>query len=251
MKKYILPLLFPCLLLIGPLFAQHTFTDDFERAATGPQTSSSDPNAIGSMYTISSGSWNVSAPGSNGRDTGFLSSSVSGFMYYNGVQTLRSAPGESFSVSVDAWNGGYESTDSRRMGLVVNYLDDNNYYAIDFFVTAENQGRVRFYLQLDGERTIIGQEFPVLLDRQTYYTLSAVGDHTGLTVALSEVGGPVLFTQTDSATDLTNGYAGFRRDSNTSVAFDNFSITAIPEPSAYAMLLGAMSVGLLVLRRRR
>lgn len=60
-------------------------------------------------------------------------------------------------------------------------------------------------------------------------------------------------TFTDSTyTGVTTDFLGvYGRGSNTAVTLDNMSVTVIPEPSSFALLAGALALGVIMLRRRR
>lgn len=54
-----------------------------------------------------------------------------------------------------------------------------------------------------------------------------------------------------NATTFYGAFAGGNNSGSNIAAFDSFSVTAIPEPSAYAVLAGFGALGLVALRRRR
>lgn len=247
-------------LLLGTLAAgsvsAQVFVDDFQRATTSGQTSASSPNAIGTEYTITSGEWSISDASTSGRIPNQLVSTVDGFMYYNGFQTLRDAvAGESFSLSADVWAGGYETGTSgaRRQGLVFNFQDENNYLTADFLVSSAGNGTFRLVRWLSGVRTIITQDTSVNIDRLTYYTIEVSTDGTGEITAeiFNTSGGAALASLSNNPSGFTDGFAGFYKNSSAGAAYDNFSLTTVPEPGFAAALLGLASLALVVARRRR
>jgi hypothetical protein len=54
-----------------------------------------------------------------------------------------------------------------------------------------------------------------------------------------------------SGADLFAGFGGGNDSGSPIAAFDNFAVTAIPEPSSFAALAGVLALGLVALRRRR
>jgi hypothetical protein len=57
-------------------------------------------------------------------------------------------------------------------------------------------------------------------------------------------------TINDSGSALTGGYVGFGTDQWDNIGFNNLSVTTVPEPSTWAMMLGGLGT-LALLRRRR
>jgi hypothetical protein len=58
-------------------------------------------------------------------------------------------------------------------------------------------------------------------------------------------------------TDGTEGYIGedlairFRSDTSTAVYYDNIEVTAVPEPSTFALIGACLALTSIMLRRRR
>lgn len=102
---------------------------------------------------------------------------------------------------------------------------------------------------------------------QASIQLSADATASSLSVAIFDVGpggtgalGTALATISDSNVTLPNGgfsgnlWAGFGGGNNSGTniaAFDNFSVAVVPEPATWGLILGSLSVGIVVLRRRR
>lgn len=253
MKKNILTLL-AGLLVAGPLVGQITFTDDFNRAGTGSQTSASDPNAIG-PYTIVSGSWEIPASG-GGANTLQTGNSGNGIMYYNGLQTSNAA---GFSISVDAATFNSYGANLNLVGLVFNFQDNQNYYQVRYRTTSAASSTAFFQLirVFDGTATTLetlstaNSNIPL----STYHTLSVETDSVlanTFNYSISSVGGSVILSGSVTDSSITSGYAGFYYADNSGVKrFDNFTVTAVPEPATYAALFGLLASALVFLRRRR
>lgn len=96
-------------------------------------------------------------------------------------------------------------------------------------------------------------------DTSSFYTVSfntttTLANQVEFTLSISTLGGQSI-ASTGVVTDTTSpvladGQAGLRA-AGTTLYIDNFTIAAIPEPSSFATLLGLVSLGGVLVRRRR
>ena len=92
-----------------------------------------------------------------------------------------------------------------------------------------------------------------LVDSGGTPVLTAVINTSGW-LAGTPVSGTALFTPTGSGSTSTLTYFNLTGDGTANafrMSFDQFSITAIPEPSTYVALFGVATIGLAVWRKRR
>lgn len=248
-----------CALAASSLSSARTFIDGFQRATTSGQTKDSSLNAIGTEYTILSGKWNIGDASTSGRSPNYLVAAVNDgdvspeVMYFNSFETLRSASNE-FNISMDVWNGGY-GNNNRRQGMVFNLQDINNYYVFEYEVGSSGSGVARLGIVNNGTYSLLDNLSisNAALDRNIYYKMSVTADASGISASLSSMSGTQLTSLSSNNTALLNGYAGFIRNSTASVGFDNFTITAVPEPSTVALAQGAtvLIASLYMVRRLR
>lgn len=71
-----------------------------------------------------------------------------------------------------------------------------------------------------------------------------------LTGELTALGTVTNSTYTDSALGFTGAYWQGSTAGSQTAFFDNVSLTAIPEPSTYAVIFGSLALGLVIIRRR-
>lgn len=246
MKNYFFTLL-AGLLVAGPLFAQLSFTDNFNRANTASQTSASVPNAIGDDYTITQGSWRIS---NNILEAEF----GGGRMYQDAVGTLNTN-GYSFTLTADVFSGGYDddSTELRAHGLLFNFQDDTNWYALRFRTNRNSDAIVQLQRRDSSGLTTLQTVTTPDLDRFVYYTVNISSSETtaGLFNWSIADGSTVVVSDSFTDTTHTDGYSGFWSVGDDVVTrYDNYSVTVVPEPATYALIF-ALGVGAFVLVRRR
>lgn len=204
-------------------------TDNFNRTSTGATTTGSD---IGAGYVISTpalagnsgvSSWEITGnelaanPGTN------LSNTM-----VNTRATVVSGSGHCFTVS-----GSLYSSSTAYMGLVANYSDANDFYAIrvkpasstiELIYVQDPSGAVSSGV-CDSATLTNAASSTVTVAASTYYTLSVYSDSPGVfTYTLTNGSATARGTLTDSSARFVGGMAGFYA-SAASATFDNLSIT--------------------------
>jgi hypothetical protein len=164
-------------------------------------------------------------------------------------------------------NGGFEDGD------FTGWTKSANFYSFTTFVTANvdgftpNSGSYFAALGAVGSDQYLSQSLATTVG-QTYQLSYALASNDSFTNDFSaSVGGVTLFSQTDIAgtgsystytfdftatTSSTTLQFGFRDDPGY-LALDSVSVTAIPEPSGFALLgmsIGCLAVGYVLLRRK-
>lgn len=241
------------LLAIPVAASATTVSDDFNRPEAVPvQTPASNPNLIGTNYTIASGSWGVHA-------SGYLHADSNGIMFENTLQT-KNTEGQSFNLSANVLVGG-TSTASRFSGLVFNYQNENDYYVlratVNTSLSAGTQGVVQLNRVTNGTATVLDTVSGINLIVSNYFTFVINSSEAGVfSYSINDLAGTSL-TGTREARDgspnpLTDGYSGFYRMSGGAARFQDYELTVIPEPAtATAIVLAASSLLLVALLRRR
>jgi hypothetical protein len=255
---------FSCLVIFAVTGAQATtipYENDF--SSTGLDSSSG--------FTLASGFQTVSV-GTSGTSLGVSTSQFS------------NATNSSFTVSSQFRISSIGSTFSdQAVGLVLFGLDagatgtadTSRYILADWRFNGNNTGSLRLF-EVDGSNTVLGTGTAdangatagvVTASSTTLYTLRATITNTAASTYSISLGlfdeagttqiGSIASTSDYVVADATSGgyYFGVRSrlPSNTAgtttIAFDSFS--AIPEPSAFAVLAGLGALGLAATRRRR
>lgn len=198
-------------------------------------------------------------------NTGSASGAYTASVQVTGVNSTTFAAGTPFTVSAT-----FQITDGTAAG-------NNEYYGLGLFGGAASFGNAYYLADVQrngsirilslnganadftgGTATAIGQTLAI----NTTYTLQFTGTYGGdgslaMAFALLDAGGVVLKSigATD-ATPLTGEYFGFRNNlaatgDSVAITYDNFSISAVPEPSTFAAFAGLAAIGSVALRRRR
>jgi hypothetical protein len=191
----------------------------------------------------------------------------------SGYSILNSAASDtSYTLKADvAFNGTFSATSSS-FGFLTNIGTNNGYTAV-FRFTGTNTADFRIFEGTNAATGAIGgggtpvnpsQTFTLssgTWSSTTYYTLNLDVLNTGsaisftgsvLTTTGTLLGSFGTYTET-TPVSVSNTTVGFRMGVNSSetVRMDNFSVTAVPEPSTYALLGGASVLGLALLTRRQ
>ena len=201
-------------------------TDDFNRGNTGPQTNTSNPNLIGSHWTIASGTWAITnnalaqAAGATGGNQ---------CIYLNRLQTLDSGTGTNFTVQATVQLNTAYGEGSSAAGLLFNFKDQNNYYAFRYF----GSGLVQFYRMLNGGEgaTLSVTGFTPIQNRPYRVTASSIAPDTFSVGIYDTVAATTVYTNASvsGGGSLLGGYGGVYAGANTSVmSYDNFSLTVAP-----------------------
>ncbi|CAM2920592.1 PEP-CTERM sorting domain-containing protein [Rariglobus hedericola] len=189
----------------------------------------------------------------------------------SGYSILNSAAaGTSYTLKADvAFNGAFTATSSS-FGFLTNIGTNNGYTAV-FRFTGANTADFRVFEGTSATTGAIGTQVnslqtftlggPATWSNTTYYTLNLdvlnTGSSISFTGSILTTGGTVLgtfgtYTET-TPLSVSNTIVGFRMGVNSqeTVRMDNFSVTAIPEPSTYALIGGAGVLGLALCTRRK
>lgn len=235
-----------------------TISDDFNRAQTSAQTSASVPNAIGSNYTIASGSWLIGGGIPTAGE--YLQASASGvsIMIRNDVQTLNTGS-NSFTLSTNVL-AATSAGAARTGGLVFNYADNSNYNVVRFGINSDtNACVIQFVSVVNGANAFVETaNISSGVTAGSYYTLVIAYSTTladTFSYSLSTVGAGGLYsnTVTVAGTTLSDGYSGFYRNGGGTIRFDEYELTTVvPESaSSAAILLSVIVVMVGFLRYRR
>ena len=133
----------------------------------------------------------------------------------------------------------------------------SNYYLVD--VSAADYFRI---YEIGGQNELAGASTGFTIALGVTYTITVTGtydinDDLNLTANITSGGNSKTISLSSADTSKTDGsYFGFRnrnssQDPNMSIAIDNFSISAVPEPGAFALFSGAFMMSLVITRRRR
>ncbi len=218
-------------------------TDDFNRADTAL---SSDLSAsIGSGWTAGSSITEGQIASNAARVT--VTESGSGMAVNTSLASLNEGRGTHFTVSadvtLDSAGGGVWG------GVVVNYQDEDNFYALRY----NGEGTVQFYRVWTGGGNswsggsfthVPGRSYRVTVASDTPYIYDfSITDLTTDTVVFSAAG------QNVGVSKHTNGYSGLYSNSN-AATFDNYQLEVIPEPATIGLFV-ISSASILFWRRLR
>lgn len=126
------------------------------------------------------------------------------------------------------------------IGYKINGANSNNLLASTWY-------------QLSATTTNTGSTFQTTLSLQNYGASGTTLTGSPISIGASDNSGGTLFGTNSIYVGIYGGggiQGGFGADFQT-LAIDNFSVSAIPEPSTYAVIAGAAMLGLAVWRRRR
>lgn len=181
------------------------------------------------------------------------------------VNSTTFTAGTPFTVSAS-----FQITDATAAGTA-------EYYGLGLFGGAANLGNAYYLADVQrngsirllslnganadftgGAATAIGQVLAI----NTTYTLQFTGTYGNdgrldMTFELlNSVGGTIASVSATDLTPLTGQHFGFRNNlaatgDSVSITYDSFAITSVPEPSAFAAVLGLAALGATGLRRRR
>jgi len=224
------------------------YTNDFEVGA--------------SDFTTDGGTWTVVDDGS-GSNNVYQHSAVGVGNTNNlaAVQTSDLAGDTDFTLStqftVTDWVGG-SSPSFGLISLATIYTDTtpDSYLLTD--VAKDGSLRIGYY-NTAGAFTTSASQAGTALALDTLYTLTLDASYQisgDLDLSFTITGGSLnetLSTTIADANVLSGDLFGYRvrQNSTTTVEFDNFSATAVPEPSAYALISGLLGLGFIITRRRR
>lgn len=226
-----------------------TFSDNFDRASDVPFTTT----GFATNWVVQSSEWGIFDTATDG----ILQSdgSVSNGMIYNTSVLMAEASGESSTVRLTTNTGGANDIWSGVSFNVQTGGNDDAYYALRY---RSNQS---FYQVLErdngGNTQVILSETDatVTFSSSTDYELTILASAEGnYTFTITESGSSTVLNPTTTFTDTTytGGYAGaYYANTNSNYQYKDFSITTVPEPSTYAVFLGAICLGVLVIRRRK
>lgn len=166
-----------------------------------------------------------------------------------------SAPQSGFTISTEIIPQANTSGSSFGFALMSDEAE-SEYILADW--SSENQMRL-LDIGIDVGLNATGTSSTVSFVEGNSYTLSVSGEYTGnqldLTFTVSDGSNTDELTATivDASSLYGNDYFGYRSygsSTGTINFYDDFSLAAIPEPSAYAIAFGA-AVGAITLLRRR
>ncbi len=193
--------------------------------------------------SIDSGKWSVILPGGSSsvvQSGGVLTTTARGIL---GSVTDFSAPysiSGSFTMlnSLEHFNIVFRSdlsgADSfERRGLFVSFSNEGDVISIQRYNNA-------------GDTSILGQKSYFLTTGQSY-SFSIIDD--GLNVALSVNGSSELSGSSSYSTGNKIGFYS-REFSSTATSLDSVTVTAVPEPATYAAILGFVTLGFVIFKRR-
>lgn len=198
-------------------------SDDFDRDKTFPEDSGTEPNPIGTQYTVASGTWEISRY--------LLQATDGGVMYENTLQT-KNTGGFSFTLQADNLFSGTVQ------GLVFNLQDASNYYVLRYTRNPQTTlATIEFLVVVNGVARKLDSSTGLDLVSTAYYTMTVSSSPTQantFTFSISDIGSPTpIYTNTVTDATFTDGYSGFFRVGGTA-RWDNYSLTVlqgVPEHS--------------------
>lgn len=219
-----------------------TVVDNFNRPDTGLQ--SSNPNAIGANWTIQSGEWEIL----NQRVTD-PTGGIPGVLTWNSLQTYNTNDGYFMMSST------MSCTQGLMMGLTFNFQDMSNYYAFRFDTAA---GHVQWLSVSGGSENALFTEsnvFTPVQGRDYRVTVSSNQAYFASFEIYDTVTNSVVYSRgatEDTSHLFSDGYGGlYSNFTHPSYSFDNFELTAVPEPSQMALVGLGVVVLTFAARRRR
>ena len=239
--------------------AQVTISDNFATNTLGNYTNPAGAGATRLAFTYDSTNQRISA-------------AEIGTLRAMGHNTTLGSFGtlSSVTVSVDfltnsnlsnntAWNTAAVAL----AGSAANVYGTSNFFDLTVRTSATTTNFLRFRINDSSSGEVTSSNFT--LATSTWYTLSLTLEATGTPNVYNLTGsvinrdtsaqvGSVSSTVTRAntvGTDLFAGFAGGANSNRGAVAFDNFNVSAIPEPSSAAALFGVMALASVGLRRRR
>jgi hypothetical protein len=244
MKKYIVTIVI-LISVVGMTSAGVlTVADDFNRTATAYSTNGA---AIGAGWVNAGATqWKVES-----NQLQLLSPSAQTSILYNSGLETSSGSGSSFTLE-----GLVKSTqDGSWVGMVFNYQDVENFYALRFNPNSTSWQLVRVvenslsaFSKGDASTNFIkNRGYDITITSESAYNFSAqIVDHSTSEVKMS------VSDIADGGANFTDGYAGFLSLSGSGndplLYADNFSLEVIPEPASIGML-GAGCAMILLLRK--
>ncbi len=215
-----------------------TVIDDFNRPDTGLQ--GGNPNAIGVNWTIQNGAWEIL----NQRltdPTGGTPAAIT----WNSLQTYNSNGGNFILSSTMACSLGSPLT----LGLVFNFQDMSNYYAFRYdagagyaqWLVVSGGVESAVFTDINAFTPVLGRDYKLTVaSNQAYFASFEIYDTVANSVVYSR-------GATEDGNHLfADGYGGlYSNFTHPSYTFDNFELTAVPEPSQVALL--AVAAAFLVL----
>lgn len=273
--KSIIPTLLA--LTFSPVAFAATFPYENNFSGTGANTAFT-VETTNPQWTVSGGSY-VNSFSTTGTTNSTASISVTG------------VPGNSFTIStqftVTAASIASGSTDTHYstvgFGFLASSTDfsstSNTYYLADFAyasasASSPNLGTLRILSPGSGNTDVssanasaiaVGAASRFAIVVNTTYTLKLTGSYSSegvlaMTFGLFDAEGTTSIGGTATATDatpLTGTNFGYRNriaapsSSSTTIAFDNFSVVAIPEPSSFGFAAAGLSLAACLAFRRR
>ncbi len=208
----------------------HAAVDKFDRSNTAVQTVASSPNQIGPQWTIANGAWSIS----DRRlvQAGQLNSSEQ-LILWNGFGTSNSVPGSGFLLQATVQlNLAYRQNSGVWMGLVFHCQNPSNYYAFRF----TDNGGLQFFKATAGRGTTLqsgSPTFPFVKNRPYILTVASTNLGRFSAGVFDTVTGTTVYTNAnivDASGRHTNGLGGLYANAGYGVqAYDNFSLTALPD----------------------
>jgi hypothetical protein len=242
--------------------AQIIYSDDF---TTNPFTSAWTKTTPGGSYDLQwTGSANPSSFGGPAVDLPANANAHSVYSFSTGTRTMSTvdtsvpagaAGWTSMTYSLDFQMGGTGGTDNNSIGVLVNRSGNNGYNAA---IYTGGGGNIAFYGDYGLAFTGINAVANTWYKFQTTVTKS--GADISMQSQILDLIDNVLLTTSQSITFTNAVYTdpnGFKislsNDGgywNHASQIDNFVVTAVPEPSTYALVLGGIATLLLIRRRR-